>query len=471
MSKSANLRSNATPQSQRDEWLERRQIRKKWHRGTFRHVLAIMLMLLGALIALVVMVLGQFFLGDSQAASDSVVQTLHQSSALKFVPYLYLYEHVAESLERGNVADTDMVTDTSRVTVRKRLVPTGAETQIRFTLTQAAAEDTLIPAGTRVTNEAGQAVFATLEDAMIAAGETAVTVAARCETTGEIGNGIAAGELNRCLSEISDLASCENIEVTAGGIDVSEPEEAKEYGKDSRMLEEGVYLVNVNGATFHGYMMIVQDPSRVFLGTCTYNKNAGIAYGFTEEKEGKKVDDIMRLYGAAACINAGAFSDPNGSGNGGMAEGLVITQGKTLKGHSKTYKYVAGFDKNDILHVGNFTRAQAEEMGLRDACAFGPALIINGEASLSKDNGLNPRTAIGQREDGAVLLLVIDGRQANSMGATISDVINVMLDFGAVNACNMDGGSSTIMYYGSEKINDGMTVSVSRRMPTAWLVK
>ena len=96
---------------------------------------------------------------------------------------------------------------------------------------------------------------------------------------------------------------------------------------------------------------------------------------------------------------------------------------------------------------------------------------MNGEPAVANDKGLNPRSAIGQRADGAVLMLVIDGRQANSLGATLSDVIEVMLDFGAVNACNMDGGSSTIMYYGDKKINDGMTITVSRRMPTAWIVK
>ena len=347
---------------------ERKRIRKKWHRGTFGHVLAVIFLLLAGLVALVVMVLGQFFLGSSQAASDSVVQTLHQSSALKFVPYLYLYEHVAESLERGNIVSGDEVTDASLITVAAR--------QPR-------------------------------------------------------------------------------------------PENAEE---EEQFDENGILLKEINGATYHGYMMIVQDPSRVVVGVCNYNPSTGTATRFSTERAGKRVDEIMQLYGGIACINAGAFSDPNGSGNGGMAEGLVISQGVTMKGNSKTYSAVAGFDENDILHVGNFTKAQAEEMGLRDACAFGPTLIVNGKASLSKDTGLNPRTAIGQRADGAVLMLVIDGRQANSMGATIGDVINIMLEYGAVNACNMDGGSSTIMYYGSEKINDGMTVSVSRRMPTAWIV-
>lgn len=346
---------------------ERKRIRKKWHWGTFRHVLVMIFTFLAAIVALVVMVLGQFFNGPSLAASDMLTQLLHQSSALKFVPYLYRYEHVAEALERGEVLSIDEVTDTSLVTVRAR-----------------SEKDYTLP------------------------------------------------------------------------------------GEEEEVFDEnGIRIADVSGATYHGYMMIVRDPSRVAVGTCLGPKGTG----FNPERAGKRVDEIMKLYDAIAVMNGGAFSDANGHGNGGTPEGLVISNGKILKRASSHYPTVAGFDQDDILHVGNFSQADAEKLGLRDACAFGPALIVNGKANVSNDKGLNPRSAIGQRADGAVLLLVIDGRQANSLGATMADVISVMQDFGAVNACNMDGGSSTTMYYGEDKINDGMTVSVSRPMATCWIVK
>ena len=54
------------------------------------------------------------------------------------------------------------------------------------------------------------------------------------------------------------------------------------------------------------------------------------------------------------------------------------------------------------------------------------------------------------RADGAVLMLVIDGRQPHSLGATYKDCIDVMLEYGAVNAGNLDGGSSTILLYDGE---------------------
>jgi exopolysaccharide biosynthesis protein len=107
-----------------------------------------------------------------------------------------------------------------------------------------------------------------------------------------------------------------------------------------------------------------------------------------------------------------------------------------------------------------------------DAISFGPALIINGESVpiLGSGGGLNPRTAIGQRADGAILLLVIDGRQPHSIGATLRDVADVMADFGAVNAANLDGGSSTLMVYNGEILNSTSLLTGPRRIPTAIVV-
>ena len=104
---------------------------------------------------------------------------------------------------------------------------------------------------------------------------------------------------------------------------------------------------------------------------------------------------------------------------------------------------------------------------------FGPRLIVNGEPANVKgqSSGLNPRTAIGQRADGAVLLLVIDGRQASSLGATYADMINVLLEFDAVNAANLDGGSSSMMYYNGEYLNKGVMLTGSRKLPTAFIVR
>ena len=230
--------------------------------------------------------------------------------------------------------------------------------------------------------------------------------------------------------------------------------------------EDGIQIYELKGGTYHGYMMIVEDPSRVTVGTCRdeYNNSAG-----------KQLYQIAERYEAVAAINGGAFSDSGGHGNGGQPIGLVVSEGK-LKHNAQPSEWrnlVIGFTQDDILVFGKWSTEQAYNKKLRDAVAFGPALVQNGKAVDVRgiSSGLNPRTAIGQRADGAVLMLVVDGRQANSLGATFSDLIKIMLDFNAVNAANLDGGSSSLLYYQGDYVNNGVVLTGSRNMPTAFIVR
>ena len=229
--------------------------------------------------------------------------------------------------------------------------------------------------------------------------------------------------------------------------------------------EKDIELVEVSGGTYHGYMMIVKDPSRVSLAVCSED---------FESDYGKYLDEMARENGAIAAINAGGFEDEGGSGRGGKPLGIVVKDSKVLNAKtSDECDIVIGFDQDDKLIVGDMNAKEAEELGLRDAASFNPILVLNGEPAEVKgsSSGLNPRTAIGQRADGAVLLLVIDGRQVNSLGASLADLIDVMMQFGAVNAANLDGGSSSKMYYQGEFVNDGVALTGSRRLPTAFIVK
>ncbi|MBO7650677.1 MAG: phosphodiester glycosidase family protein [Lachnospiraceae bacterium] len=227
--------------------------------------------------------------------------------------------------------------------------------------------------------------------------------------------------------------------------------------------EDGIIITEVSGSTYFGHMMIVLDPSRVFVGVC---QNVG-----NPNASGQKVSQIMERYGAVAATNAGGFDDPNGLGSGTIPLGFCYSEGKRV--HNGGSGLLIGFDKNNILVVGNMSTAKADEIGIRDAVTFGPALIVNGNpANISgTSGGLNPRTAIGQREDGAVLLLCIDGRQANSLGATYADLIEIFIDFGAVNAANLDGGSSALMMYKGKDVSSRSNLISDRYLPTTILVR
>ena len=228
---------------------------------------------------------------------------------------------------------------------------------------------------------------------------------------------------------------------------------------------DGIAIKKVSGNTFQGYMMFIKDPGRVFVGVSSQN--------FSKDVAGKTVIDIINSYGAVAGTNAGGFEDPQGTGDGGVPKGLVISEGRMLYGNGNTTYDIIGFNKENVLIVGKMTGNQAVNMGIRDAVCFGPTLIVNGNplTVAGAGSGLNPRTAIGQRTDGTVLLLVIEGRQATSLGASYNDLIRVMLEYGAVNAANLDGGSSSVMYNKSELINSNASFIGLRKVPTAILIR
>lgn len=224
---------------------------------------------------------------------------------------------------------------------------------------------------------------------------------------------------------------------------------------------DGIIIDQVIKKLCTGYMMIVQDPSRVFVG----KPDSFGGYGLTVEK-------MCEKYDAIAGINGGGFYDPGGAGLGGTPTGLTVSEGVYYNEGSGTDCFI-GFDEEGILHVGYMNAEDAHASNIRDGVTFtyGPILVANGMPvdAVGITTGMNPRTAIGQRADGAVLLLVIDGRQAQSAGATYADLTEIMLDYGAVNACNLDGGSSTAMWFDGEYVNNSATTP--RGLPTCFLVR
>ncbi len=261
------------------------------------------------------------------------------------------------------------------------------------------------------------------------------------------------------------LSNAEVDEILNGNI-IVETDETTDTSVDFTEKDETaepLELIDIAGPTYSGKLLIVQDPSRVKVACLPY---------FSEEVDGRTTEGFVKRSGAVAGINGGGFVDTNGFGSGGMPTGIVIKDGKLVCGSSSTVSSVIAFDNNNHLVVGQMSGADALAKGVRDAVSFGPALIINGEpAEVSgSGGGVNPRTVLGQRADGAVLMLVIDGRQAHSLGATYKDCIEVMLQYGAINAGNLDGGSSTTLVYNGEVVNSCAALQGARYIPTAFVV-
>ena len=248
---------------------------------------------------------------------------------------------------------------------------------------------------------------------------------------------------------------------------------------------DGIRIERVSGDTYNAHVMIIRDPSTVYMGTSTEKYSTAIP--------GKRITEMMDANpDAIAAVNAGAFFD-NGTSDSSVGSyplGLVVSNGRTVweSGQQPGLQGFAGFNAENILVVSqkNLSKKEAESLGIRDGCCFGPVLLMDGEVNLeayNNNSGFNPRTAIGQRADGAVIFVCIDGRQVGSPGGTYADIINIMVEFGAVNACNMDGGSSSVMMYRDERglfgeagavtmINNySLLQSQPRRMPNFWMVR
>ncbi len=254
---------------------------------------------------------------------------------------------------------------------------------------------------------------------------------------------------------------------------------------DDKIDKDGIELKEVSGSTYYAKMIIVNDPSRVKLASI---------YDGSWKEYGVTLDKLVNDANAFAGVNGGLYFS---SGNkGGKPMGLVVKDGKIEYNNPSGIRgmYLIGFNEDNLLKIIDLdgkNKDQVEKVikdeKIRDAVAFQEEasdannhfvkLIINGEKREVKGggSGANPRTAIGQRKDGSVILLVTDGRGANGhLGATASDLIELMAEYGAVNAANIDGGSSSSMFYDGKYEMTSVTLYYSNsswRLPTGFIVE
>ncbi len=282
-------------------------------------------------------------------------------------------------------------------------------------------------------------------------------------------------ELQQLVNKNSVAAM--STEVDTNLIKVGEKNDKSEFDINGIELEE------ISGTTFFAKMLIINDPSRLKLATTYPWKEYGI-----------ELEKLVKQSNSIAGINGGLYVS---TGNkGGSPLGVVVCDGKIQ--YNQPYGYAGlhliGFDEDNILKIESIEGKNAKQVEelikkekIRDAVTFQEEssdannhfvkLIINGEERKfdGKGSGANPRTAIGQREDGTVLLLVTDGRGASGhLGATASDLIKIMKEYGAVNAANLDGGSSSSMYYDGKYEMSSVTfyyANSSWKLPTGFVVE
>lgn len=249
------------------------------------------------------------------------------------------------------------------------------------------------------------------------------------------------------------------------------------YEKEILEREEGqLYkIIKISGYTeamgspYVGYIAVIYDPSHVKIA-----KSVGA--GTHEGSFGQTLANIAKYNNAVVAMNAGGFYDPNWNSNGGIPHGDVIINGKL----DSTFRRggvgggIIGFDQNNKLVLKRMTTEEALEAGIRDAVDWGPYLIVNGENLYKNDIEYWEcgRAGIGQRADGIVLMIVIDNLQSHSKGVSYSDFANIFERYGAINASNLDGGTSTSMVEKGQYVNSPWNGKrpTFRDLPNAWIV-
>jgi exopolysaccharide biosynthesis protein len=216
---------------------------------------------------------------------------------------------------------------------------------------------------------------------------------------------------------------------------------SSEYERDMFTRDEGndVYkIIRIEEQKYKGYLTVIYDPSDVELAV---SSKLG--------KAGQNVNTLVKNNGGLVGINGGGFEDLDGWGNGSIPYGAIIKNGELIWQHDGGSGQLIGFTKEHKMWLTDMSPSDAIANGMVEAVEFGPNLIVNGKVSTIHGDGgwgTAPRSIIAQRKDGVVLFLIIEGRLPGySIGATMNDVIEILLRYKAYNAANLDGGASSTM--------------------------
>ncbi len=256
------------------------------------------------------------------------------------------------------------------------------------------------------------------------------------------------------------------IDINAAGLEDSGTEIYTTQGDQVLALDarNGMLLICVvldgEGNSSRGVLAICKDTSQLRLCAAS-----------TLPDSGETVGTICQENGGLLALTGSAFLD-DGSSDGGTISGLAIC-GETSLG---TAMGAAGdkrleLRQDDRMYVVDSADPVGE--GTRDACEFGPALIVDGEnvAGGSSWNTPQPRAVIGQSDRLETMMMVIEGRLTDSIGCGIAPIAEKLLEYGCVQAMNLDGGTSAILYYKGEYITrcSNTALPEGRKLPTAWV--
>lgn len=276
------------------------------------------------------------------------------------------------------------------------------------------------------------------------------------------------------VSEVMALNSYTPLEKDVKLEDIvidTKPRESYDNEYDEAILtrdkdNEDYKYLKVKVGKYDAHLVAIYDPSKVHIMTCKkFN---------TKDSSGK--ESILKMtsrLGAVVGINGGGFID-YGYGSD-IPKGYVIKDGEIIWSTSDKKSNLIGLTNDNKLLLVNATGKEALEMGVRDALEFGPFLMVNGERLQFKNSAggyeRSARVAIAQRKDGIIMFLVTEGN--HGAGPNMKEVIDTLELYGAYNAANLDGGTSSQLVIknkliNSPKNNSGKNVNGGRNVVTGF---
>ena len=252
------------------------------------------------------------------------------------------------------------------------------------------------------------------------------------------------------------------ITINEAGLDESGTSIQTIHGDQVLALDasNGVLLVRINLGSSRGIMAICKDTSRLSLRAAS-----------TLPATGQTAGNICDANNGILSITGSAFLD-DGTSNGGQISGLAVCNGVEMGSRLGGYgdKRLELRNDNRMYIVDS---ASAVDSDTRDACEFRPALIVDGEnvAGNSTWNSPNPRAVLGQSAKLETMMVVVEGRLLDSPGCGVKAVADKLEQYGCVQAMNLDGGTSAIMYYKGKNVTRCSNTELpnGRNMPTAWV--
>ena len=226
---------------------------------------------------------------------------------------------------------------------------------------------------------------------------------------------------------------------------------------------ERILIVREQGTNYRGLMAICKDPSRLSMH---YAATLGIV--------GQRCGEIAEAHNGIIGVTASGFLDDGGQGSGAEPVGFSMCNGEPYG-----YHMPSGYKRLE-LHEDNrmYIRDSQDPVDptTTDCVEFSPAMIVDGESVL-EGNGwgwsdLQPRACIGQSENGEILMLLIEGRRPGiSIGLAVGDCAELMLQHKCMQAMNVDGGTTAMIWYDGEYIMESSNpvMTQGRQLPNAFV--